>query len=98
MFNSSLIYELSVLKKQALPLLQEITNAEPEYAEAKRLAEFLKYFEEVDEGLIPQNSLLREFVGGSIFGDQIKYLQCAFKINAFCNMFKSRYLLTRVEI
>ena len=69
MFNSSLIYELSVLKKQALPLLQEITNAEPEYAEAKRLAEFLKYFEEVDEGLIPQNSLLREFVGGSIFGD-----------------------------
>ena len=69
MFNSSLIYELSVLKKQALPLLQEITNAEPEYAEAKRLVEFLKYFEEVDEGLIPQNSLLREFVGGSIFGD-----------------------------
>ena len=69
MFNSSLIYELSVLKKQALPLLQEIINAEPEYAEAKRLAEFLKYFEEVDEGLIPQNSLLREFVGGSIFGD-----------------------------
>lgn len=69
MFNSSLIYELSVLKKQALPLLQEITNEEPEYAEAKRLAEFLKYFEEVDEGLIPQNSLLREFVGGSIFGD-----------------------------
>ena len=69
MFNSSLIYELSVLKKQALPLLQEITNEEPEYAEAKRLAEFLKYFEEVDEGLIPQNPLLREFVGGSIFGD-----------------------------
>ena len=69
MFNSSLIYELSVLKKQALPFLQEITNAEPEYAEAKRLVEFLKYFEEVDEGLIPQNSLLREFVGGSIFGD-----------------------------
>ena len=69
MFNSSLIYELSVLKKQALPLLQEITNAEPEYAEAKRLVEFLKYFEEVDEELIPQNSLLREFVGGSIFGD-----------------------------
>ena len=52
-----------------LGLLQEITNAEPEYAEAKRLVEFLKYFEEVDEGLIPQNSLLREFVGGSIFGD-----------------------------
>ena len=68
-FNTSLIYELNALKPIAMPLLQEITNAEPEYAEAKRLVEFLKYFEEVDEGLIPQNSLLREFVGGSIFGD-----------------------------
>ena len=52
-----------------IPEIEEITPEEPEYAEAKRLVEFLKYFEEVDEGLIPQNSLLREFVGGSIFGD-----------------------------
>ena len=69
MFNSSLIYEISVLKKHALPLLQEITNEEPEYAEAKRLVEFLKYFDDIDEEFIPRNSLLREFIGGSIFGD-----------------------------
>ena len=67
MFNSSLVYEISVLKKHALPLLEEITNKEPEYSEAKRLVEFLKYFEDVDEEFIPKNSLLREFIGGSIF-------------------------------
>lgn len=67
MFNSSLIYEFSVLKKHALPLLEEITNEEPEYAEAKRLVKFLKYFKEIDEQYIPKNSLLREFIGGSIF-------------------------------
>lgn len=69
MFNSSLIYEISVLKKHALPLLEEITNEEPEYSEAKRLVEFLQYFDDIDEELIPKNSLLREFIGGSIFGD-----------------------------
>lgn len=69
MFNSSLIYEISVLKKHALPLLEEITNEEPEFAEAKRLVEFLRYFDEIDEEFIPKNSLLKEFVGGSIFGD-----------------------------
>lgn len=67
MFNSSLIYEISVLKKHALPLLEQITNAEPEFAEAKRLVEFLKYFEDIDEEFIPRNSLLREFIGNSIF-------------------------------
>ena len=67
MFNSSLVYEISVLKKHALPLLEEITNKEPEYSEAKRLVEFLKYFENIDEEFIPRNSLLREFIGGSIF-------------------------------
>lgn len=67
MFNSSLIYEISVLKKHALPILQEITNEEPEYAEAKRLVEFLKYFEDIDEEYIPKNSLLKEFIGDSIF-------------------------------
>ena len=69
MFNSSLIYEISVLKKHALPLLEEITNEEPEYSEAKRLVEFLQYFDDIDEEIIPRNSLLREFIGGSIFGD-----------------------------
>ena len=67
MFNSSLIYELAVLKKFALPQLEEIDNSVPEYAEAKRLAEFLKYFEDVPIEDIPKNSLLREFIGGSIF-------------------------------
>lgn len=67
MFNSSLVYEICVLRKYALPLLQEITNKEPEYSEAKRLIEFLKYFEEIDGELIPKNSLLKEFIGGSMF-------------------------------
>ena len=67
MFNSSLIYEISVLKKHALPLLEKITNAEPEYSEAKRLVKFLKYFDDIDEEFIPRNSLMREFIGGSVF-------------------------------
>ena len=67
MFNSSLIYEISVLKKHALPLLEEITNAEPEYSEAKRLVKFSKYFDDIDEEFIPRNSLMREFIGGSVF-------------------------------
>ena len=67
MFNSSLIYEISVLKKHALPLLEEITNAEPEYSEAKRLVKFLKYCDDIDEEFIPRNSLMREFIGGSVF-------------------------------
>ncbi len=67
MFNTSLIYELCVLKKYALPLLQEIDNTNVEYAEAKRLAEFLKYFEDIDDKYVPENSLLREFIGGSVF-------------------------------
>ena len=67
MFNSSLIYELSLLKKYALPLLEEIPNNEPEYSEAKRLVNFLRYFDDIDDEFVPRNSLLREFIGGSIF-------------------------------
>ncbi len=67
MFNTSLIYELCVLKKYAMPLLGKIDNSCKEYAEAKRLYEFLKYFEDIDDSLVPENSLLREFIGGSIF-------------------------------
>ena len=69
MFNSSLIYEISVLKKYALPELEKIENNCPEYAEAKRLITFLRYFKEIPTDDIPKNSLLREFVGGSIFGE-----------------------------
>ena len=67
MFNTSLIYELCVLKKYAIPQLEKIDNSNPEYSEAKRLYEFLKYFEDIDDELVPENSLLREFIGGSIF-------------------------------
>ena len=68
MFNSSIIYELAVLKDFVVPLLQEIDNSHPEYAEAKRLIEMLQYFESIKEtDLIPNNSLLREFIGGSIY-------------------------------
>ncbi len=68
MFNSSLIYELAVLKKHIEPLLLEIGMEEKEYAEAKRLLKFLSYFLSIeDDGLIPQNSLIREFIGGSWF-------------------------------
>lgn len=67
MFNTSLIYEISVLKKYAMPLLAAIDNTHPEYAEAKSLYEFLKYFEDISDEFVPKNSLLREFIGGSIF-------------------------------
>lgn len=67
MFNSSIVYEISVLKKYAVPLLEEIDNTNKEYSEARRLITMLKYFETVEPDLIPNNSLLREFIGGSIF-------------------------------
>ena len=67
MFNTSLIYEFSVLKKYALPLLEEIDNTKEEYSEARRIIEFLKYFETIDIENVPKNSILREFIGDSIF-------------------------------
>lgn len=67
MFNSSLVYELAVLGKYARPLLNKITRDEEEYSEARRIITFLEYFEEIDETAIPNNSLLREFIGGSVF-------------------------------
>ena len=67
MFNSSLVYELGVLKDFALPLLKQIDKSEPEYAEAKRLIQILGYFKSIPTDKIPNNSLLREFIGGSIF-------------------------------
>ena len=69
MFNTSLVYELNALKKYALPLFQKIGKDKKEYAEAKRLCEFLKYFEQIDVDDIPKNSLLQEFIGNSIFED-----------------------------
>ena len=67
MFNSSIVYELAVLKKYAMPLLEEIPETSREYSEARRLITLLKYFKDMEPDLIPNNSLLREFIGGSIF-------------------------------
>ena len=67
MFNTSLVYELGVLKDYAMPLLAEIDNTYPEYSEAKRLHRMLSYFESIPAKDIPNQSLIREFIGGSIF-------------------------------
>ncbi len=66
MFNSALVYELSVLKPLAEPLLRQVPYGTPEYIEAKRLLAFLEWFLPVDPSLAPENSILREFLGGSI--------------------------------
>ena len=65
--NSALIYELSVLKTYAEPLLFSVPKNAPEYQEAKRLLKFFDYFLAVGSEEIPRNSLLREFIGGSLF-------------------------------
>ena len=65
MFNSSLIYELAVLKQYVEPLLFGIPKDCPEDTEAKRLLKFLDYFIGVSSEDIPKNSILREFIGGS---------------------------------
>ena len=66
-FNTSLIYELNALKPIAMPLLEEITNEDKEYAEAQRLINILKYFREIPNEYVPNNSLLKEFIGGGTF-------------------------------
>lgn len=66
-FNTSLIYELGVLKSYAVPLLEQITPEEIEYAEARRLIKILRYFKEIPAEYVPTNSLLKEFVGGGAF-------------------------------
>ena len=68
MFNSHLIYELAVLKPFVEPLLFGIKKDDPEYLEAKRLLKFLEYFLSIDTADIPNNSIVREFVGGGCFG------------------------------
>lgn len=67
MFNSALIYELAVLKPYAESILFGISKDAPEYVEAKRLLKFLDYFIGISSEGIPKNSLMREFVGGSVF-------------------------------
>lgn len=67
MFNSALIYELSVIKQFAEPLLFAVPRDCPEFYEAKRLLKFLDYFLSQDVTNVPKNSILREFVGGGCF-------------------------------
>ena len=67
MFNSALVYELAVLKVYAEPLLYSIEPGEPEYFEARRLLKFFEYFLGVSSDKLPNNSICREFVGGSCF-------------------------------
>lgn len=67
MFNSTLVYELCVLKKYALIELEKIEKESPVYLEANRLKSFLGFFKEIDKDIVPANSILREFIGGSIF-------------------------------
>lgn len=67
MFNSSLFYEISVLRRFAEPMLYEVPDTVPEYGEARRLLKFLKNFIPIKPDEIPLTSLLREFIGGSSF-------------------------------
>jgi uridine kinase len=69
MFNSALLYELAVLKPFATPLLLQVKLGSTEHVEAKRLMAFLEWFEPLAPDLVPDNSILREFVGGSILSD-----------------------------
>jgi uridine kinase len=69
MFNSALAYEMSALKPMAEPLLRQVPYGTPEYIEAKRLLAFLEWFLPLELDLIPETSLVREFLGGSILQD-----------------------------
>jgi uridine kinase len=66
MFNSALVYELSALVPLAEPLLRQVPHGIPEFIEAKRLLTFLEWFLPIEASLIPENSIVREFIGGSI--------------------------------
>jgi len=68
-FNSALVFELSALKNYVEPLLRQVPYGTLEYIEAKRLLALLEWFLPIDTELIPDNSILREFIGGSILKD-----------------------------
>jgi uridine kinase len=69
MFNSALVFELAALKPLVEPLLRQVPHGTPEYIEAKRLLAFLEWFLPIGIDLIPENSIAREFLGGSILKD-----------------------------
>jgi uridine kinase len=66
MFNSALVYELASLKPLAEPLLRQVPHGTPEFVEAKRMLALLDWFLPLENDLVPDNSILREFIGGSI--------------------------------
>lgn len=68
-YNSMLSYELPVLKKYAMPLLEKIDKESPYYPTAMRLMRMLKFFVDMDDEWVPSNSLIREFIGGSCYAD-----------------------------
>jgi uridine kinase len=65
MFNSALVYEVSALKPLAEPILRQVPLGTPAHIEAKRLLSFLEWFLPVNSDLVPDNSILREFIGKS---------------------------------
>ncbi len=67
MFNSSLVYELAVLRPPAVEVLKAVPETSAAYPEARRLLTFLSFVATIDEGIVPDNSILREFLGGSAF-------------------------------
>jgi len=74
MFNSALVYELAALKPLVEPLLRQVEPGAPEYVEARRLLMFLEWFYPCDAGLVPENSILREFIGDSVVSDFVPHL------------------------
>lgn len=67
MFNSAMVYEIGVLKGFAEPLLRKIDKTSEYYNQAKRMLDFLQYFETINPETVPQNSIIKEFIGGSCF-------------------------------
>ena len=66
-FNTSMVYEMLILKKTAVELLEAIAPDEETYVEAQRLLSLLQYFDSADSTHIPSHSILAEFVGNSVF-------------------------------
>ena len=67
MFNTAMIFELAVIKQQAVPLLEQVPENCDEYSEAYRLLKYLKYIKPITKRQVPPTSLLREYLGGSSF-------------------------------
>ena len=67
MFDSSLVYEIGILKKYALKELEKIEVTSKYFEEARRLIRFISYFKDIEDEGVPDDSILKEFIGGSYF-------------------------------